>query len=180
IGPYASRAEAEGVRVRAVQVGPNNAEVVALDAQPSPQPVAADRAAEADAPAPRAAQPAPAAPAAAADVGFVVQLGAFANAAEATAMRARRRGLGFSAFTATVQPDRGLVSRVKAGPVLSRAEAEELKAQIQGRAQIDGMVRSHPRPAIACRPSAAPSAISPPHHRDIPSTCGIIGLLGST
>lgn len=144
IGPYASRAEAEGVRVRAVQVGPNNAEVVALDAQPSPQPVAADRAAEADAPAPRAAQPAPAAPAAAADVGFVVQLGAFANAAEATAMRDRLRGLGFTAFTDTVQTDRGLLTRVKAGPVLSRAEAEELKAQIQGRAQIDGMVRSHP------------------------------------
>lgn len=144
IGPYASRAEAEGVRVRAVQVGPNNAEVVALDAQPSPQPVAVGRAAEADAPAPRAAQPAPAAPAAAADVGFVVQLGAFANAAEATAMRDRLRGLGFTAFTDTVQTDRGLLTRVKAGPVLSRAEAEELKAQIQGRAQIDGMVRSHP------------------------------------
>lgn len=145
IGPYASRAEAEGVRVRAAQVGPNNAEVVALDAQPPQRPSEPARTAASEPDTPATAAPAaPAAPAAAPDVGFVVQLGAFANAAEATAMRDRLRGLGFTAFTDTVQTDRGVLTRVKAGPVLSRAEAEQLKAQIQGRTQIDGMVRSHP------------------------------------
>ena len=140
IGPYATRAQAEGVRVRAAQVGPNNAEVVALDAQPARQ---ADASAPTAAAAPPA-EPATNAPAGAADVGFVVQLGAFANAGEAAAMRDRLRGLGFTAFTDTVQTDRGLLTRVKAGPVLSRAEAEQLKTQIHGRTQIDGMVRSHP------------------------------------
>ena len=142
IGPYASRAQAEAVRVRAAQVGPNNATVVALDAQPAQRPGEPEpaRAAAAEPQAP----PAPATPAAAADVGFVVQLGAFANGAEATAMRDRLRGLGFTAFTDTVSTDRGVLTRVKAGPVLSRAEAEQLKTQIQGRTQIDGLVRSHP------------------------------------
>ena len=143
IGPYASRAEAEAVRVRAAQVGPNNAEVVALDAQPPrPRPEPSERTAEA--PAPAQPEPAATAPAAAPDVGFVVQLGAFSNAGEATAMRDRLRGMGFTAFTDTVQTDRGLLTRVKAGPVLERAEAEQLKARIQGRTGIDGMVRSHP------------------------------------
>ena len=143
IGAYASRAQAEVVRVRAAQVGPNNATVVAADAQPARQPSAPEPARTAAAE-PPAAAPAPAAPAAAADVGFVVQLGAFSNAADATAMRDRLRGLGFTAFTDTVQTDRGVLTRVKAGPVVSRAEAEQLKTQIQGRTQIDGMVRSHP------------------------------------
>lgn len=144
IGAYASRAQAEAVRVRAAQVGPNNATVVAVDAQPAQRPSepAPARTAATEPPAEPAS--APATPAAAADVGFVVQLGAFANAAEATAMRDRLRGLGFTAFTDTVQTDRGVLTRVKAGPVLSRAEAEQLKTQIQGRTQIDGMVRSHP------------------------------------
>jgi len=141
IGPYANRAQAEAVRVRAAQVGPNNATVVALDAdpaQPSGEPARARSAADAQ------AAPAAATPAAAADVGFVVQLGAFANGTEATAMRDRLRGMGFTAFTDTVDTERGVLTRVKAGPVLSRAEAEQLRTQIQGRTQIDGMVRSHP------------------------------------
>ena len=140
IGPYASRAQAEAVRVRAAEIRPNDAQVVALDAEP-PRPAAAAPAAASSAAAPTPAQ---AAPAAAPDVGFVVQLGAFANGAEATAMRDRLRALGFTAFTDTVNTDRGLLTRVKAGPVVSRAEAERLKSQISDRASIDGMVRTHP------------------------------------
>lgn len=136
IGPYANRAQAEAVRVRAAAIGPNDARVVALDAAPAPTTTPT-------APAQAAAAP-PQAPAAAADVGFVVQLGAFSSAADATALRDRVRGLGFSAFTDTVNTDRGVLTRVKAGPVVSRAEAEQLKSQIQGKTRIDGMVRSHP------------------------------------
>ena len=126
IGPYASRAQAEAVRVRAAAIGTNDARVVALDSGPAPAPARSD------------------APAAAPDVGFVVQLGAFTSAADANAMRDRMRELGFSAFTDTVDTERGVLTRVKAGPVVSRADAERLKAQINDRAQIDGMVRSHP------------------------------------
>src|SRR5690606_17711036 len=81
IGAYASRAQAEAVRVRAAQVGPNNATVVAVDARPAQRPAepAPARTAATEPPAEPAPAPAPATPAAAADVGFVVQLGAFAN-----------------------------------------------------------------------------------------------------
>ncbi|PJK01289.1 sporulation protein [Lysobacteraceae bacterium NML91-0213] len=164
IGPYATRAEAEAVRVAASEVGTNDARVIALDAVADSAPRTAAAAAASTPPAATAPQPreaaavarptpappatpAPAptpAPAAAAGTGFVVQLGAFRNAADATAMRDRLRGLGFSAFTDTVQSERGQLTRVKAGPVIDRAEADRLRSQIQGRAGIDGIVRSHP------------------------------------
>lgn len=140
IGPYASRAQAEAVRVRAAVIRPNDAQVVALDAERARAPAASTTA-----PAQAAATAAtPPAPPAAPDVGFVVQLGAFANGAEATAMRDRLRSLGFTAFTDTVNTERGVLTRVKAGPVVTRAEAERLKSQISDRASIEGMVRSHP------------------------------------
>ncbi len=160
IGPYATRAEAEAVRVAAAEVGTNDARVIALDAaadaprtaattpaaQPPPPAATATRPQDVPAPVaqPTPAPPAAPAPAAAAGTGFVVQLGAFRNAADANAMRDRLRGLGFSAFTDTVQSDRGQLTRVKAGPVIDRAEADRLRSQIQARAGIDGIVRSHP------------------------------------
>ncbi|MGY0632591.1 SPOR domain-containing protein [Luteimonas sp. A478] len=144
IGPYASRAQAEAVRVRAATIGTNDARVVSLDAAPA-QPRQQAPASTAAAAPPAAASAPPAAPAAAPDVGFVVQLGAFSSAADANALRDRVRGQGFNAFTETVQTaDRGVLTRVKAGPVVSRAEAERLKAQIQDKVQVEGMVRSHP------------------------------------
>ncbi len=142
LGPYASREAAEVVRVRAAQVRDDvSPRVVALDAgAPVAQVPARESAA---APAPPAAQATPAA--AASGVGFAVQVGAFGNAAEANPLRDRLRGLGFAAFTDTVDTDRGRLTRVKAGPVPSREEAERLKAQLQARAGLaDGLVRPHP------------------------------------
>lgn len=144
IGPYATRAEAEAVRVHAAQVGPNDAQVVALDAAPAQQPQPAPPSPQASPE--RSAETAAASPtpAAAADVGFVVQLGAFSRGAEAEALRDRARAAGFSAFTDTVETDKGRLTRVKAGPVVSRAEAEQLKSRLQGTLGVAGMVRSHP------------------------------------
>jgi len=85
-----------------------------------------------------------AAPAAAAGTGFAVQLGAFGNAAEASALRDRLRAAGIGAFTETVRTDGGTLTRVKAGPVATRAEAEQLKARVKSGFGIDGLVRSHP------------------------------------
>ena len=73
-----------------------------------------------------------------------MQLGAFSHAADANAMRDKLRAKGFSTFVEQVRTDKGTLSRVRVGPVASRAEADQLKAQIAAKAGINGMVRPHP------------------------------------
>jgi len=96
------------------------------------QPVAADKPA------------ALASPAATAGVGFAVQLGAFSSAADADTLRDRARGAGFSAFVQQVRTDKGTLSRVRVGPVMNRADADQLRAQVLARLGISGIVQSHP------------------------------------
>jgi len=153
LGPYASREAAEAVRVRAAQVRNDvTPRVVALDAPvaSTPPPATPVPAAAKPAETPRSATtPKPtetpaAPPPATADVGFAVQVGAFGNAAEAQKLRDRLRELGITAFTDTVATDKGRLTRVKAGPVPTRQDAERLKAQVKSKTGIDGMVRSHP------------------------------------
>ncbi|KAB7766310.1 SPOR domain-containing protein [Xanthomonas maliensis] len=86
---------------------------------------------------------APAAPAAS-GVGFAVQLGAFARAEDANALRDKVRAAGFSAFVEQVRTDKGALSRVRVGPVANRSEAEQLRAQVAAKVGISGMVRPHP------------------------------------
>lgn len=91
--------------------------------------------------------PKPAAPAsapAASGTGFAVQVGAFGNATEAGKLRDRLRAAGFTAFTETVNSDKGALTRVRVGPVLSRAEADQLRAQLSAKAGVSGIVRPHP------------------------------------
>lgn len=76
--------------------------------------------------------------------GFAVQVGAFAAAADATALRDKLRGAGFSAFTDTVTTDKGVLTRVRVGPAMNRAEADALKASVQAKLGLNGMVRPHP------------------------------------
>lgn len=186
IGPYATRAEAESVRLKALEVRSDvPVKVVTLDAvtasdakpaepaiaaaptepaapaapkpaepkpeakpQPKPvepKPVAAKPVEPKPAPAIKPPAPKPvAASAAAGKVGFAVQLGAFGDAAEAGAMRERLRAAGFSAFTESVNTDKGKLTRVRVGPVLDRAAADQLRSQIRARTGIDGIVRPHP------------------------------------
>lgn len=198
IGPYATRAEAETARLKALEVRSDvPVRVIALDAEPAPiaaaattpatttvaatepakpvapkpaetrpepkpeskpepkpvppaaKPVAAkpaDVKPVAPKPADTAAKPAAPKPAppAAAKLGFAVQVGAFSDATEAGAMRERLRAAGFTAFTETVTTDQGKLTRVRVGPVLDRAAADQLKAQIQSKAGVDGIVRPHP------------------------------------
>ena len=198
IGPYATRAEAEIVRVKALEVRSDvPVRVIALDAEPAPvvpaptvapgepaKPVATAKPAETrpvetkpaetrpeakPQPKPASAKPAeakpvaakpaetkpaptpakppapkPATPPAAAKVGFAVQVGAFGDATEAGAMREKMRAAGFTAFTETVDTDKGKLTRVRVGPVLDRAAADQLKSQIQAKTGIDGIVRPHP------------------------------------
>lgn len=148
IGPYATRAEAETARIAAKEVRDIDARVIALDADEAAPATPTSPAAAATAPAAKPAEPAPAAPEAAkqaaADVGFAVQLGAFSKPAEATVLRDRVRAAGMTAFTDTVQTDKGVLTRVKAGPVLSRADADSLRAQVKAKLGIEGIVRPHP------------------------------------
>jgi cell division septation protein DedD len=135
---------------------PAKAESLPPPAAPRPAPIAA-------APAPKPAVVAPAAPvpakpvaatppapkpetkpATASKTGFAVQVGAFAAAAEATALRDRLRGAGFNAFTESVTTDKGTLTRVRVGPAMNRAEADQLKASVQAKLGIAGIVRPHP------------------------------------
>lgn len=171
IGPYASRADAEAARLRAARVRDDvNARVIALDDGDAA--ALADRAApEASAPAPRPAtgkpaenkpvetkpaesKPAPAKPAdaakpvatapATAGIGFAVQLGAFSSTADANALRDRARAAGFTVFTEQVDTANGTLTRVRVGPVSSRAEADQLKGEVRAKLGMDGIVRPHP------------------------------------
>jgi cell division septation protein DedD len=159
IGPYASRAQAEAARLRAAHVRDDvGARVVTLDAADEPAPARSEPAkpepAKPVAAAPGTAQPEPAAPTrpaspepakpAAAATGFAVQVGAFSKAADAAALRDKLRAAGFTAFTEAVSTDKGTLTRVRVGPVLARAEADQLKQQVRAKAGIDGIVRPHP------------------------------------
>ena len=115
---------------------PAKAPEVAARTEPAPQPAAK--------PAAPAPVPKPAPKPATANVGFAVQLGAFADADAARALRDRARAAGLSAFTETVNTDAGPRTRVRIGPVADRADAEKLRDQAQSRLGIGGMVRPHP------------------------------------
>lgn len=81
---------------------------------------------------------------AASGTGFAVQLGAFGSAAEADKLRDRARGAGFSAFVEQVRTDKGVLNRVRVGPVASRDQADQLKAQVASKLGVSGIVRPHP------------------------------------
>lgn len=95
---------------------------------------------------PEAAKPEPPAakPADTGKTGFAVQVGAFSSSAEATKLRDKLRAAGFNAFTDTVPSDKGTLTRVRVGPAMTRAEADALKASVQAKLGIAGMVRPHP------------------------------------
>lgn len=125
LGPYAQRGEAEAARLAASRARADvPASVVALEGEAA------------------AAAPAPArAPVAS---GFAVQLGALKSEADASALRARARAAGFTAFVEKVNTDAGVLWRVRVGPELQRANAERLKTRLAQKLQIEGVIVSHP------------------------------------
>lgn len=60
---------------------------------------------------------------------FVVQAGAFADAAAAREMRARLEKLGLKSYTQVVETSAGSRTRVRAGPFATREEAEKALAK---------------------------------------------------
>jgi cell division septation protein DedD len=59
-------------------------------------------------------------------------------------LRDRLRAAGFTAFTESVDTDKGTLTRVRVGPVITRAEADQLRAQVRAKVGLDGVVRPHP------------------------------------
>ena len=119
-------------------------------AVPKPAPATPPATAKTQTPSPKPATPVqppapkPAPAPAASNVGFVVQLAAFAKPADAQALRDRARAAGFSAFTESVKTDKGTLTRVRVGPAADRAAADQLKAQVQSKLGIAGIVRPQP------------------------------------
>ena len=135
--------------VKAEPLPPAASKPAAPATQPVAKPVAEAKPAS-PAPKPVASTPAPAKPEPASKpvdtskTGFAVQVGAFADAAAATALRDKLRSAGFNAFTDSVSTDAGRRTRVRVGPAMNKSEADALKAQVKAKAGIDGIVRPHP------------------------------------
>jgi cell division septation protein DedD len=140
--PAATAPIADAAKPAAAPLPPEPKPAAAKPASTAPPATAKIEAPKPQPATPPAPKPAPAP--AAANVGFAVQLAAFANPADATALRDRARAAGFSAFTETVKTDKGTLTRVRIGPVTDRAEADQLKAQVQTKLGIAGIVRPHP------------------------------------
>jgi cell division septation protein DedD len=145
IGPYASRADAEIARLRAAHVRDDTgARVVALDAPATPEPAAVAAPPPKNTATAPASKPAASAPVAATGTGYALQLAAFSKPDDAAALRDKLRAAGFTAFTESVATDKGALTRVRVGPVITRAEADQLKAQVKAKLGLDGIVRPHP------------------------------------
>lgn len=126
LGPYDRRADAEADRLKALRVRADlPASVVALDG-----------AAGADATATSKAT--------AGKVGFAVQVGAFRDMSDATALVETLRKAGFVAFSESVKTDGGTLYRVRVGPEIRRADADKLRATLASKLKLDGIVVPHP------------------------------------
>lgn len=139
--PSVAQAAAPAPSVTTQALPPEPAKPAPAKPVPAPATTAATAPAKpATAPATKPEPPKPAA----SNVGFAVQLGAFSKPEEATALRDKVRAGGFSAFVEQVRTDKGTLNRVRVGPVASRADADQLKAQVAAKFGISGMVRPHP------------------------------------
>lgn len=71
---------------------------------------------------------------------YVVQLGAFANAANAKERQAKLTALKIKFYTETVKTPSGDKLRVRAGPYATRQEAERVQAKLKASGIQDGVV----------------------------------------
>lgn len=115
-------------------------------AAPAPSaPAAAPPAAQAPAATPTKPAPSAQAPAAAKPLsGWVVQLASLASKDNALALRERLRGQGYTAFVEELQTPQGMLYRVRVGPELERANADDLRNRLEQQVQIKGIVTRYP------------------------------------
>jgi len=103
---------------------------VAAPVEVAAKPVAKPAAPSAPVPAPTPA-PVESKPAADATGRFVVQVGAFADAASVRDSRAKVEKLGLKTYTQVVETDAGKRTRVRLGPFASRDEADKAAAKVK-------------------------------------------------
>ncbi len=71
---------------------------------------------------------------------WAVQLGSFVEAENARKLRDRLRGYGYEAFISTVKKDAVVMSRVAVGPLLSRADADNLRDELSGSLSLNARI----------------------------------------
>ncbi len=105
-----------------------------LDPAPSAAPAAVSKAGSATKPVSKAQGP-QAAPVSAksADSGFVVQLGAYADAKVAQELQAKLKAAGFSAFVERLDTSKEKLHRVRVGPYVSRDAADAARVQLKSK-----------------------------------------------
>jgi DedD protein len=121
-------------------------EAVAEEVPVAPEtPTAAESEPEPQSPPTAEASAPPAAPAPAPVVsGWVIQVGAFGQEANAIALRDRLRKAGHTAFVERINVAGNAVYRVRVGPYTERADAEAQLPALSRDAGLQGRVMSHP------------------------------------
>ena len=76
--------------------------------------------------------------------GWVVQVGSFSSSRNAQALRDKLRKQGHASFVETTKSASGAVYRVRVGPVVSRASAEQLNKKLAETAGLKGLVQAYP------------------------------------
>ena len=72
---------------------------------------------------------------------WAVQVGAFAELANAEAQRERLRADGYAALMSTIRSASGESTRVAVGPIISREDAAALELELERRYNLDAVVR---------------------------------------
>ena len=106
--------------------------VAKVEPKPEPKSKAADDGAKAKALLEGGATAAATSASASADSRFVVQVGAFADAAKAQETRLKVERAGLKTYTHVAETKEGKRTRVRVGPFASRAEAEKAASKIKG------------------------------------------------
>jgi len=74
---------------------------------------------------------------------WVVQVASFSDEPKAFKLRDSLRKAGITCFIERGRGDAGPIYRVKAGPVLRKSEADQLKKQVDKQTRLDGLVMRH-------------------------------------
>lgn len=75
---------------------------------------------------------------------WVVQVGSFSGRENALALRQRLRTAGFATQVEKVVLENGTTYRVRVGPFLQRAQADDAQRRLQGEFQLAGRVMRYP------------------------------------
>lgn len=118
-------------------VAPAPAEPAQAPASSTPAPATPSQ--QAAAPKPTAASPTPRAP----TEGWAVQLGSFSSSVNALNLQEKARKAGFRAYVEQIKGEQGTSYRVRIGPESSRERADALRARVQDKLKMNGMVVPH-------------------------------------